>query len=139
MVEAASEENAFLIALHKLESGQTLRDLHHAMEGLIGDVRAHGKAGTIQLTIKIKPKSNSQQLVLSDDYKVSAPKPDRDITILFVDDNNRLTSRDPRQPRLAGVDADVRQFPAAVNDAPRAAERGRCGGDDVTTTRKERR
>lgn len=112
--------NVFLSTLQELQAGATLTDLHHALKELVGEVRSIGKKGTLSLTITVAPKQNSAQLVISDEIKVAAPKPDRDITILFADDNNYLSRRDPRQPRLAGVDADVRQFarPVAVNEAP---------------------
>lgn len=117
MVEQA-DNNAFMVALRELQAGQTLNDLHHNLVSLVGDVRSLGKPGTLTLTIKVTPKANSQQLVISDDVKVAPPKPERDITILFADDNNRLSRRDPRQPRLSGVEGEVRPFnrPIAVNE-----------------------
>lgn len=114
MVEPAS--NDFLTTLNELQGGATVADLNQALQALVGDVRSIGKPGTLTLTLKVSPKASGSQLIISDEIKLAPPKPDREITIMFADDNNHLTRRDPRQPKLDGLQsADVRSFPIAVN------------------------
>lgn len=105
--------NAFLTMLKDLQGGATQAELHHAITELVGEVRSTGRAGTLTFTLKIQPKAQSGQIVIVDEVKINPPKPDREITIMFADDDNRLTRRDPRQPVLSGM-TDVRRWPAAA-------------------------
>lgn len=109
--------NAFLTMLKELQGGATQADLHNAITQLVGEVRSTGRAGTLTLTLKVSPKAQGDQIIITDEVKINPPKPDREITILFPDENNRLSRRDPRQPGLKGM-SDVRQFTrAAAGDA----------------------
>ncbi len=100
-----TEGNAFPAALGDLRSGETLADLHRALTDLVGAVRSVGKGGEIRLTLKVAlAQGSTSTLVVTDDVKVKEPKPAREITILFADDANHLSRRDPRQPRLPAMD-----------------------------------
>jgi len=111
--------NSFLAALQDLRGGETLNDLHVELMKLVGDVRSLGKAGTLQLTIKLAPQGTAT-LVVTDEIKATPPKPEKEFTVLYADDANRLSRRDPRQPKLPEMQSpsDVRQFsrPIAVGD-----------------------
>jgi hypothetical protein len=123
-----SPNNAFLEALAELGGGTTQADLHRAMVELVGAVRSVGRAGKLTLTLSIGlAKGSTHTIIVSDDIKVAEPKPDRESTIMFADDANRLSRRDPRQPKLPemadgklrGADAEVREFPRiAANSGP---------------------
>lgn len=101
----AETGNNFLNTLTELRGGETLADLHREIEGLIGSVRSLGKSGELTLKLKFSlAHGSTATLVVTDDVTVKEPKADREITILFADDANRLSRRDPRQPRLPGTD-----------------------------------
>ena len=110
-------QNGFLTTLRELRGGETMLDLHREIEKLVGDVRAIEKAGSITLTVKFSlAKGTPNTLLITDEIKVNTPKADREVTILFADDSNRLSRRDPRQPRLPGVEP--KQFrPRAVGES----------------------
>lgn len=113
------QRNAFLQLLTELEGGQTQNDLAQAVTNMVGEVRSRGKGGTITIKLTFTPpRANSAQMGVVVDVKEKPPAPERDITVLYADDNNQLSRRDPRQPRLSGVEADVRSFsrPVAVNE-----------------------
>jgi len=119
--------NAFLEVLQELGGGATQADLHKAMIDLVGSVRSVGKGGKLTLTINVSmAKGQTETLLISEDVKIVEPKPDRATTVLFADDNNRLSRRHPNQPKLptmadeAKPPADIHQFsrPVAVNERP---------------------
>lgn len=101
----AESGNGFLNALRELRGGETLIDLHREIEKLVGDVRSIEKPGVITLKVTVAlAKGSAHTLVVTDEIVVKAPKADREVTILFADDANRLSRRDPRQPRLPGTE-----------------------------------
>ena len=120
--------NAFLEALRELRSGESLADLHEALRSLVGHVRSVGKSGTLTLTLSVSlAKGSTHTLVIADELKLKEPKPDREVTFMYADDDNRLSRRDPRQPKLPAMDvSEVRRFnrPHAVNETvnPRTGE-----------------
>ena len=77
-------------ALHA-EASETLAELVKA-------VQDHGKAGTVQITIRIAPGSKgTNTLVVSDDVKIKAPTGDRPAALFFPDEHGNLYRQDPRQ------------------------------------------
>lgn len=126
--EGVITTNAFLDALKEIRGGETLAELHHAINALVGAVRSVGKTGTLTLKLNVAlAQGSTATVVVTDDLTVKEPKPDREITILFADEANRLSRRDPRQPKLPPMDearpatarpaADVREFPKAAESA----------------------
>ena len=116
-------KNAFLAALTDLRGGETLAELHHALIQLVGDVRSIGKTGKLTLTLNVAlAKGSTATILVTDELKLSEPKPDKEVTIMFADDNNRVSRRDPRQPDLTGLaePGEVKAFPRrqAVNEEP---------------------
>lgn len=107
-------KNAFLDMVTELENGGAVTELAQALTGLIADVQLHGRAGTLVLAIKATPKANSPQILISHDIKVTPPKPEREVTILYADKEHRLSRRDPRQPQLKGL-AEVTPLRPAEN------------------------
>jgi hypothetical protein len=68
---------------------------------LVKAVQDHNKAGSIQITIHVKPGSKgTNTLVVSDEVKIKAPQPDRPATLFFPDENGDLHRSDPRQQQL---------------------------------------
>lgn len=94
------EKNQFLTVLSELQGGGTMADLQMKLAELVDAIRTHGKPGSLTFTLKITPKSNSPQLLFEDDVKVKLPEAERETTILYADDHNHISRRDPRQPEL---------------------------------------
>lgn len=108
--------NNFLNTLTELRGGETQADLHRELEKLVGAVRSVGKAGELNLKLKVAlAKGSTHTLVVTDEVTIKEPKADREITILFADDANKLSRRDPRQPKLPSMEP--KNFrPRAVNE-----------------------
>jgi hypothetical protein len=79
------------------EATEALNDLVHA-------TTETGKAGSLTLTIKMKPiGGKAGQMELETDVKAKLPTPTRGKTILFTTPDNNLSRQDPRQQTLDGV------------------------------------
>lgn len=115
MAQAVKQPNTghgFLDALLMMQDGGLVPDLNHDLMALIGNVRSHGKKGSLTVVLEVKPKGNGSQVIVTADVKLKNPRADRENTVLYADDNNRLSRRDPRQPSLPM--ADVTAFPSPV-------------------------
>lgn len=111
----------FMAALAELRQGGALADADKALLELVGQIKATSKGGSISLTISIAPAKNKGNVLFVDDQvKVVTPKPDREQTIFFAGEDNRLSRRDPRQPVLPGVTVDVRT--GELREFPRVAD-----------------
>jgi len=89
----------FTEVLTDLRNGRTHHDLSLAMHEATEAAMRTGKMATVQLTIKIKPQGDRQVEVL-DAIKRTIPEPNRHPTIMFIDDDNRLTRSDVRQMHI---------------------------------------
>lgn len=79
------------------EATEALNDLVHA-------TTETGKAGSLTLTIKMKPiGGKAGQMELETDVKAKLPTPTKGKTILFTTPDNNLQRQDPRQQTLEGV------------------------------------
>jgi hypothetical protein len=90
--------------LGSLRDGMTRVELAEAVHELVSAVRDTGKKASLTLKLTVAPAtniSNDHTLIVTDDIAVTYPKRDKSSTILFADEDNQLTRRDPRQPRLA--------------------------------------
>lgn len=117
MTDAPSTENSFTTIMQGLRSGESLADLNAIVKQLIGDVRSINKPGTLTISLKIAP-SGQSTLLITDDISVKAPKLAIETTVMFTDDNNNVSRRDPRQPKLPEMErpkpsAELRSFPRA--------------------------
>jgi hypothetical protein len=80
-------------ALHTEVSDQLAELVHACVET--------GKKGTLTLQITVAPTKNEEGTVLvTDDIKVKAPKPDARPAIFFTDEHGNLSRQDPRQAEL---------------------------------------
>lgn len=108
--------NAFLDLVRDVREGVAQAELHRHILDLVGSVRSVGKAGELTLKLKIAPAAgNSEALLVTETITVKAPEPARESTLLFADDNNRLSRNHPNQPKLPSMDrqpAEVRQMRA---------------------------
>lgn len=88
--------------LREQSKGALHEELSVGLHDLVEAVTATGRAGSITLTLKIKPatKGNTDSLLVAENVTVKAPTPDRGESIFFVDDNGNLSRRNPSQPEL---------------------------------------
>ncbi|BDE70877.1 MULTISPECIES: hypothetical protein [Delftia] len=96
------------------EATEALNDLVHA-------TTETGKAGSLTLTIKMKPiGGKAGQMELDTDVKTKLPAPTKGRTILFTTPDNNLQRSDPRQQTLDGV-RDVSQESIAQKELRQTA------------------
>jgi hypothetical protein len=103
MAEEVNDERQtvpFADTLQKLQRGKTARELALAMQDLTGAVMDTGRAGSITLTLKVSKSKAGGMVEISDSWSVKAPKPDREVSMFFVDDDHNLHRQDPRQGEL---------------------------------------
>lgn len=139
----------FFETLRELRSGLTLDELTSALAEVVAAVKGSGKAGEIQLRLKIKPpkKGGTSYLLIEDAILVKAPRNDRGDTIFFPLADNSLSRLDPQQRELElrVVEAADAQNPAAqkASNVPMTAtevlarreEFGRSAAAEVETGR----
>ena len=104
--------------LREQSNGRTLDELSDALADVSAAVRETGKKGTLTLTITISPvKNGGGALVVADQVKALAPKPDRRTSVFYADDHGNLTREDPRQPTFEGL----REVPAPADPKEQTA------------------
>lgn len=88
--------------------GELDTELADALREVAEHVAIHGKAGTLTLTIGVKPasKGDLSAVVVLDDVKTKLPRGDRSEAVWFIDGEGDLRRHDPRQLRI-----DVREVP----------------------------
>lgn len=109
--DSKSEESlrkTFTAFLHEQRGGGLHGELTEKLIELVGAVMDHEKAGTLTLTVKVKPAEGSDRTVfVTDEVKAKIPEADRGSSLFFVDSRDQLTRRNPRQPELP-----LREVPA---------------------------
>lgn len=88
----------FSTFLIEQRNGALAAELGEALHELVEAVTETSKAGSLTLTIKIKPEG--AVLFVSDDVKVKAPAAERTASIFYADEHANLSRKDPRQPEL---------------------------------------
>lgn len=95
---ACSELMAFFAPLGE---GNLIPDYVNKIHDVVKAVREHGKQGSINLSLKIKPCEGSVlQLVVESDISAKLPSATRPMSLYFSDENGGLHRRDPRQMGL---------------------------------------
>lgn len=91
--------------LSSQRSGTLLNDYGEGLAELVEAVRETGRAGSLTLTVKVRPaaKNGGPSVVVSDAIAVKAPKPEVAETVMYALEGGVLSRRDPRQPSLPGV------------------------------------
>jgi hypothetical protein len=92
--------SGFIKFLQEHRSGVTLAELAESLQSLVADVTDQGKAGTLTLTISMKPIGKGDGLEVSTDIKVKPPKPVAGASIFYATPNNDLVRQDPRQQQM---------------------------------------
>ncbi len=92
----------FADVLNSLRRGKSHREAGNLMQELVTAVQATGRQGS--LTLKLKVSRNKSGMIEIDDLITTVlPKPDRDSSLFFADDDGNLTKDDPRQPEIPGI------------------------------------
>lgn len=95
-------ERPFSDFLPTIRAGRTDSELADALRDLTRQCLETQKAGSLTLTIKLKPNGGSGLFV---DAKLvaKAPEATQESTLFYATEDGDLTRRDPRQPTLSGL------------------------------------
>jgi hypothetical protein len=95
---------------------KTVAELSEELNKLVGAVRETGKAGSLTLTITLKPVDGSTSVLgVHDVIKVRKPEHTRMGSLAYPDSNNRLSRSDPNSMPLFEDESDVRSAPETAN------------------------
>ena len=97
-------KRSFTDAIEALRYGTLADELDKKLRELVLACDEAGKSGALTLVIKIKP-SKSGPLEVSDDIKMTMPKPDKGSSLMYVTPEGHLQRNDPRQSDLPGLRA----------------------------------
>lgn len=84
-------------------NGRTDEELSAEFHTLLDAVRAHGKKGSMTITIVVDPPANgveSAPMPIGIESAVKAPKPTPVKSLYFLDDDGMPVREDPRQTQL---------------------------------------
>lgn len=84
-------------------NGRTDEELSSEFHQLLDAVRAHGKKGSMTITIVVDPPANgveSAPMPIGVESAVKAPKPTPVKSLYFLDDDGQPVREDPRQTQL---------------------------------------
>ena len=91
--------------LQDLRDGATAREFDEALRELVATVRATGKAGSVTLSLHIKPASSGAEYFnVRDKITSKLPELPKGDTFLFATKDNGLSLRDPRQVEIPGTE-----------------------------------
>lgn len=90
----------FMDFLRELRGGQTHDDLSDALQELVAEVTDLSRAGTLTLTLTIKPLGKGDGVQVGADVKVKPPKSAPGVSIFFPTPENNLVRNDPRQKTM---------------------------------------
>lgn len=94
----------FADTLRDIRSGEALDELARHMQTLVNAVCETGKAGSLTLTIEVRPfERGNGALVLRDIVKAKLPKIESKGTVLFATPEGNLQRNSPRQGDLPGI------------------------------------
>lgn len=90
----------FAAVLQELNRGRTARELSEELAQLVSAVQETGKAGTLTLTLSLKPSKMTGALELTDKVSVKVPAFDRSASLFFAAADGSLTRDDPSQLKI---------------------------------------
>lgn len=92
----------FSTTIDALRYGTLSDELSDKLRDLTAVCASTGRAGSITLTLALKP-GKGGQIEVFDDVKVKLPKEERGSSLMFATPENNLQREDPRQMQLPGV------------------------------------
>lgn len=87
---------AFTDTLREINGGKFADELNTALQQLVIDVKNVGKAGSISVTIKLKP-TRGQAFEIDHDFNVKSPEFQRPADIMFATADGALVRDNPTQ------------------------------------------
>ena len=85
-----------------LDYGQVHQELSRELSELIAAVEEHGKAGSMTLTINVRPEG--QMALVQVASSVKAPKKPYNASMFYYGESGSLHREDPRQMSLRGLE-----------------------------------
>lgn len=108
------ERKPFAAFLQEQRRGALHSELSEALQELVLAVEEHRKAGSLTLTVSVKPFGDGT-VAVTDKLKLSVPEGERGSGIFFVDADGNLVRNDPRQMKIEDAVAE-RRAAKAVGD-----------------------
>lgn len=99
----SAKRKSFAETLALLGYGDFEQEATDELNELVHAVTETGKSGSLKLELKLKPVGKGSQIEISNELKLTKPKPVREVQILFATADNNLQREDPRQKTLDGV------------------------------------
>lgn len=94
----------FFDTLREVRAGEVLDDLAERMQELVHAVQVANAAGSLTLTIEVRPmKGSTEAVVVSDAIKVKAPTLKSKGTVMFPTPEGNLSRQHPKQAELPGI------------------------------------
>ena len=90
----------FMDFLREHRNGATHDELSDQLQELVAAVTEEGRAGTLTLTVTIKPMGKNDGLEVAADVKSKPPKSKPGVSIFFASPENNLVRQDPRQATM---------------------------------------
>ena len=92
--------NGALKLLSEHGGGATQEEISDAIRDVVAAVTDEGKAGTVTVTISIKPLGKGNGLSVGIECKAKPPKQAAGVSVFFADGSNNLQRQDPRQSSM---------------------------------------
>ncbi|HEY0725982.1 MAG TPA: hypothetical protein VGD41_18720 [Pyrinomonadaceae bacterium] len=89
--------------LGTLRKGLTASELSDELTHLVKVVRETGKKGALTIKFQLTPSSGGESVLVTADWSVKEPRPEKDSTTFFTTEDNALVRHDPRQREMFGV------------------------------------
>jgi hypothetical protein len=98
----ATTPRTFAQTVNLLRFGTLEDELTKKLQELTIACDESGRAGSLTLTLQLKP-GKGGQIEVFDDIKVKLPKEERGSSLMFATPEGHLTRDDPRQQRIEGL------------------------------------
>lgn len=86
----------FAETIDELNFGKTKIEIDEKLMELVKAMEDTGRGGKLTVTLKLIP-GNKGEVSIEDDVKVDMPRPKRQASLFFTDENSRLIRNDPKQ------------------------------------------
>ena len=91
----------FTDVVRDINGGKFADELTEALAEVVASCTATGKAGSLTVTLKLKPaKGSGRVMTIEQDYKAKAPEFDQPQQFFFVSNGNTLVADNPDQKKL---------------------------------------
>lgn len=108
----------FFDTLRDVRAGLVIEQLDESLQSLVQRVQRTGKAGSLRLTLEVKPlKGSTEAVVVRDTIVLKEPQFDNAGTVLFPTPEGNLQRSHHAQPELPGI---TLAHPPAAGAAPAA-------------------